>query len=227
MLSTEIYGLTCFFRNYITEHKQRLFEKVLNERTRHITVVLEDIYQSQNASAVIRTCDCLGIQDVHIIENIYKYTLNKNVVLGAHKWIDIFKYDSQKNNTAAALTALKEKGYKIVIMDPDHSATPISTLCLKDPVALVFGTEKTGLTKEAYEMADEATTIPMIGFSESFNISVSAAIALYTLRNRLEQGNFEFKISDEEKDLLRLQWYKRMVKHADLLEKQYLLNKIK
>ncbi|MGK7390214.1 MAG: TrmH family RNA methyltransferase [Candidatus Cyclobacteriaceae bacterium M2_1C_046] len=222
MTDREVKELTNYFRDYVTEHKQQLFEKILNDRTKHLTVVLEDIYQSQNASAVVRTCDCLGVQEVHIIENENKYKLNKDVVLGAYKWIDIVQYNNEDQNTATALKQLKKRGYKIVITVPDSAVTTIDEMDLTSPVALVFGTEKIGLSKEAYEMADEQVTIPMYGFTESFNISVSAALILHTLRKRMIAEGVDFKLDKKEKDLLRLKWYKRLVRSADLMEQHFL-----
>lgn len=227
MTARRVQELTAFFSGYVTAHKQKLFEKILNERTTHLTVVLEDIYQSQNASAVIRTCDCLGLQEVHVIENENSYKLNKDVVLGAYKWVDIIQYNEMEQNTVPALKQLKERGYRIIITVPDPTVTTIDQLDLTTPAALVFGTEKTGLSKEAYALADEKVTIPMYGFTESFNISVSTALILHTLRKRMSVEGINFKLKKKEKDLLRLKWYKRLVRSADLLEDHFLKNKNK
>lgn len=222
MTSAEVEALTEYFRSYVSEHKQQLFEEVLNKRTKHLTVVLEDIYQPQNASAVIRTCDCLGIQEIHIIENENQYKLNKDVILGAYKWVDIIQHNTRSHNTIEAIDHLKSKGYKIVITDPNPDLPAVDQLDINSPIALIFGTEKTGLSREAVAMADKSVTFPMHGFTESFNVSVSAALFLYTLRRRLEKEAVDYTLSPMEKDLLRLQWYKQMVKQSELHEEQFL-----
>lgn len=215
-------ALTEYFRGYVSEHKQALFEKILDSRTRHLTVVLENIYQAQNASAVIRTCECFGIQDIHIIENAYKYEINKNVVLGAAKWVDIFRYNEQDNNTATALEQIKSSGYSVFAAHPDDSGISIYDLDIRNPFTILFGTEKTGLSNKALELADQKFFIPMYGFTESLNISVSAAIAINILRSRLVAEEVEFSLPESAKAALRLKWYKNMVHRADLLEKEFI-----
>ena len=133
-----------------------MFSEVLDRRTRYLTVVLEDIYQPQNASAVLRTCECFGIQDVHIIENRNVYTLNSDVVLGADKWLDLHRYSGKEQNTSDAIRHLRESGYRLVATAPGTESTSIEDFDLqKGKTALLFGTELTGLTDEALEQADE------------------------------------------------------------------------
>src|SRR5450631_2457688 len=103
-----------YLAQFITENKRSKIEEIVQWRTRYLTVVLEDIYQPHNASAVLRTCECFGIQDVHIIENRNKYTVNPDVVMGSTKWMNLHKYSGKTNNTPDALNALKEQGYRIV-----------------------------------------------------------------------------------------------------------------
>src|SRR5687768_2750999 len=104
---------------FVSDHKKEFVEKVLNARTRQIKIVLEDIFQSQNASAVIRTCECMGIQDIHVVENISKYSINPRVLKGSNKWIDISHHASKsKNNTETLFRQLKDADYKIIVTDP-------------------------------------------------------------------------------------------------------------
>src|SRR4030042_2486900 len=163
-----------YLEQFVTERRLQLINRVLSQRTRYITVVLEDIYQSHNASAVLRSCDCFGIQDVHIIENRNTYQLNPDVALGSNKWLTLYKYTREQNNTATALTKLKKTGYRIVATTPHANGCPLQEFDLhKGKTALVFGTELEGLTGNATTMADEFLTIPMAGFTESLNISVT------------------------------------------------------
>lgn len=199
-----------FFRPFISEHKRRLIEEVLDQRTRQMSVALEDIYQSQNASAVIRTCDCFGVQDAHVIEERNEYTLNKDVTRGSQKWVDLHRYKRSEANSMNCIRTLRERGYRIVattVDEPDH--TP-ETLPVEEPFCLFFGTELEGLTQTVLDEADHRLVIPMHGFTQSFNISASAAITLYRLGNRLRNSSVEWRLSKQEKDELRLKWYRKV-----------------
>ena len=155
----------------ISENKRDLFDRLAPLRTRHIAVVLEDIYQSHNASAVLRSCDCFGVQDVHVIEANNPFNPAGDVAVGSSKWVDYYPY----HDTPSAYQRLREMGYKIVATTPHTNDTLITDLDISQPIALVFGTELTGLTPQAIDLADSYVKIPMYGFTESFNISVSAA----------------------------------------------------
>lgn len=211
------------FMKYVTERRKLFIDRVLGNRTRHITVVLEDIYQSQNASAVLRTCECLGVQDVHVIENKSTYGLNKKVLKGANKWIDLNRYrDRQKDNTPICYEALRKQGYTIVATVPDQEAVPYTQLDVSTKMALVFGNELEGLTPYAIEQADIRSTIPLSGFTESFNLSVTAAIYLSTLLNTLRHSDVAWQLTDEEKMNLRLGWLRKSVRNASTIERVYL-----
>jgi len=207
---------------YITEHKKEFAERVLNERTRHVTLVLENIFQSQNSSAVLRTCECLGLQDVHIIEDESKYEVNKRVLKGANKWLDLHRYKMKGfNNTDVCFRKLREMGYKILVTDPAPDGVSINDISLNQKVAVVMGNELHGTSKFAIENADQKIHIPMHGFTESFNISVSAAIILNSFLTQLRKLNADFRLSENEKENLRLQWYRKMVRKSDLIEQEF------
>ncbi len=211
-----------FLSAFISENKKNKFAEYIRHRTRHITIVLENIYQPHNASAVLRSCDCFGIQDVHIIENNNKYEVNPDVELGSSKWLTLKKYSIANNNTVPCLTHLKEQGYRIIATTPHlDDATP-ETLPLDDKIALVFGTELEGLSESALKMADGYVKIPMFGFTESLNISVSAALLLYSLSGRLRASSISWQLTEEEKLDLLITWTKNVLKKADLVEKQFL-----
>jgi tRNA (guanosine-2'-O-)-methyltransferase len=208
---------------FVSEHKKEFVDKVLNLRTRKITVVLEDIFQSQNASAVIRTCECMGIQDVHIVENITKYSINPKVLKGSNKWVDIKHYASKvENNTHAAFRELRKAGYRVFVTDPASDGVPIDSINLENKIALVFGNELRGVSKVALDHCDQKVMIPMYGFTESLNISVSVAICLNTIVSKLHaSGNF-VRLSESEKEGLRLKWYRKIVRKSDLIEREFL-----
>lgn len=220
----DIKKLNLYLQEFVTPEKVLLFDEVLNQRTRYISVVLEDIYQSQNASAVLRTCDCYGIQDVHIIENQNKYCLNPDVVIGANKWLNLHKYNKKKNNTTDALKSLKKNNYRIVATSlQKEKCTDLDSLDLeKGKTALVFGTETRGISKEVVSLADEFLKIPMYGFTQSFNISVSAAICLHHLSGKMRNSDIKWKLTDEETDELRFEWLKKSIKSSKLIIEKYL-----
>jgi tRNA (guanosine-2'-O-)-methyltransferase len=210
---------------FITAQRLAKFREIINLRTRYITVVLEDIYQPHNASAVLRSCDCFGVQDVHIIENRNRYEVNPDVALGSSKWLTMIKYNSAPDNTPEALTALRRKGYRIVATTPHQDDVTLQELPVeKGPVALLFGTELKGLTDTALSLADEYVKIPMYGFTESFNISVSAGISLFYLTEKIRNSNIDWQLPENEKIDILLDWAKQTVKRADLLEKEFLKN---
>ncbi|HNV50065.1 MAG TPA: RNA methyltransferase [Bacteroidales bacterium] len=208
---------------FITEHKLKRFDEVLKNRTRYITVVIEDVYQPHNASAVLRTCECFGIQDVHIIENQNTYTINPDIALGSAKWLSLFKYSGENNNTPTAIKLLKEKGYRIIATSPHSDNIVLEELSLeKGPVAVMFGTEMRGLTQTSFQLADEFIKIPMFGFTESFNISVSAALVLYHLTDKLRKSTIDWGLTENDMIDIRLQWAREVVKRSDLIERDFL-----
>ncbi len=206
-----------YLSEYITQSRLESIDKVLSDRTRHLTVVLEDIYQSHNASAVIRSCDCFGIQDLHIIENRNEYTLNPDVAQGSSKWVNMIQYNEEvSSNTISCLKHLKTKGYKIVATTPHTNDYYPENLPLDEKCALVFGTELTGVSDEVKEQADYFLRIPMYGFTESYNISVSVAICLYHLVHRLRQLNLDWCLNPEEALEIKKQWMLSVIKNGDI-----------
>lgn len=208
----------------ITPRRRLLFDKVLANRTRHITIALENIFQPHNASAVLRSCDLTGVQDVHIIENTNEYNVNPDVAMGASKWLNLHKYNSIDYNTPLAYQYLRDQGYKIVATTPHHESITIEELPITEKVALVFGTELTGLTEWAISNADTYVNIPMVGFTESYNISVSAAICLYSLTRRLRASEISWKLEEEQVSAIRLQWLRNSIKKSEHIEKELLKN---
>ncbi len=204
-----------FLSQYLTERRKTLIDQVLDKRTRHITVVLEDVLKPQNASAVLRTCECQGIQDIYIIENNHLYEVNPDVVRGAAKWLTIHNYPkSGDNNTPMCYNDLRSRGYTIVATDPKGERT-IDELDIDEPVALVFGTEYHGLSETAKFEADKLVTIPIQGFTESYNLSVSAAICLQSTTSRLRASTVKWTLSSHEINELKLNWYRDHVRDAD------------
>jgi len=187
---------------FFSENKRQLFDRLVQNRTRHITVVLEDIYQSHNASAVLRSCDCFGVQDVHVVEGRNPFNPAGDVAVGSSKWVDYYKYSDIKQ----AYNRLREKGYRIVATLPHENDTMITKLPIDCPTALVFGTELTGLSQTAIDLADSYVKIPMYGFTESFNISVCAALSLFYLTEKMRASDTKWQLSEDEQITLKLYW---------------------
>ncbi|MGB1102036.1 MAG: TrmH family RNA methyltransferase [Crocinitomicaceae bacterium] len=207
------------FYEHISDNKRELFDRIVQDRTRHITVVLENLYQPHNAAAVLRSCDCFGVQDVHVIENSNQYAPNKEIDMGSSKWLNINRYNQKGENTIDCINHLKAKGYKIVATTPHTNDCSIDELPLDQPVALLFGTEKSGLTEEALEASDAYVKLPMYGFTESYNISVSVALALFSVTERMRNDEtISWQLSEAEQDAIRLQWAKKVVKKSDTVE---------
>ncbi|MFY0594527.1 MAG: RNA methyltransferase [Roseivirga sp.] len=207
---------------YVTPNKQALIDQVLSERTRHLTIVLEDIYHAQNASAVMRSCDCFGIQDLYITQRLHDYEVNPNVVRGASNWITLNKYERSEQSTQECFKDLRDKNYRIVGTTPSEEVASIHELDLTKKTAIVFGTELGGLTDYARSEVDELVHIPMYGFTESFNISVSAALILQEFVKRVKNSEVVWQLTEKEKEELKFEWYSRIVKRSDLHIKNYL-----
>lgn len=213
-----------YFSGHLTDARKALIESLLKERTRYVSVVLEDIHQSLNASAILRSCDGFGVQDVHIIEQKNNFIeIKRNIAMGTSKWLNLHYYNSQtlENPTQACITKLKNDGYTIVATSP-HATDTLETLSLDNKVALLFGTEDEGLTKQAFDLADKTIKIPMYGFAESFNVSVSAALCLYALTTRIRALNVAWQLTEQEQAALKLLWYKSSVVNPEFHERRFL-----
>ena len=215
------------FLKCITDERKALFEELIQKRTTYLTVVLENIYQPLNASAVLRSCDCFGIQDVHVIENYNEFKPDREVAMGASNWLTVNRYDKNENNTLDCIQSLKNKGYKIVATSPHNSQTDLINFDLsKGKTALFFGTELEGLSDVVIENADEHLHIPMYGFTESFNLSVSAAICLYEMRMTMEKENIKWQMSKDEKNQVLLNWLRYSIDRSKIVEEDFLKNRL-
>jgi tRNA (guanosine-2'-O-)-methyltransferase len=212
-----------YLENFCNPKRIQLLNANIENRTRYLTIVLEDLYQPHNASAILRSCDCFGIQDIHVIENRNKYSPNDEIAMGSEKWLNIYKYNNFPDNTLHALQNLKKQGYRIVSTSSHTQEVNLEKFDLtQGKVAFVFGTELTGVSERVMKLSDEFLTIPMFGFTESLNISVAAAILLHHLSWKLRQSDISWKLSEDEKNDLKVSWLKTSIKKADLIEKHFL-----
>ncbi|SHI76258.1 tRNA (guanosine-2'-O-)-methyltransferase [Mesonia phycicola] len=207
-----------YLETYLTPRRRGLFDKVLAERTNHFTVATEDVYQLHNTSAVIRSCDVFGVQNVHITEERNVKSIDREIAMGAQKWVNINRY----HKASDSVKHLKEKGYKIIATTPHNDACLLDDFDITQPAALFFGTETQGLSEELMNNADGFLKIPMVGFTESLNISVSAAIILQHITSRLKQSSIDWKLSAEEIYDIRMKWTTNTIKSSEQIIERYL-----
>ena len=214
-----------YFFNLVTEKRRHKIIEVLSQRTRHLTIVLENIFQPHNISAVMRSCECFGIQDLHIIENHYDFKVDPEIALGSSKWLSAYRYNQEKQNTASCLLQLKKQNYQIAALTLADDSIPLSELDITQKTVLCIGTEETGLTCIAHEMADIKVQIPMAGFTNSFNLSVTAALCIYDLINKLKhQSEIDWGLSKQHHDQLCLEWLVKSLPSGRQILDSYLNN---
>jgi len=223
MTDADKYKLLAYLATRVSDQKKDRIAEVLRYRTRHLTVVLEDIHKEHNASAVIRTCDCYGLQDLHIVENKNRYNVNPYVTRGASKWVTMHRWRGGHEAIAQCYGRLRSQGYRIVATSPHAEAHTPDTLPIDHKMALVMGSEWEGLSDYALQQADDHLIIPMYGFTESLNLSVSTAIILSKIVPRLHHSDVPWRLTKTEQDDLTLDWYRKIIKRVDLVEKDYWL----
>lgn len=203
---------------YLTEHRKERFAKVLSQRTKHFTVATEDVYQLHNTSAVIRSCDVFGIQEVNIVEEINSKNIDSEIAMGAQKWVDLNRYNSVKDT----ISDLKQKGYQIVATTPHEKDAMLHDFDVTKKSCFFFGRETEGLSQEVIDQADCFLKIPMVGFTESLNISVSAAIILQHVTTKLKQSDINWQLTEEEQQEKRIDWCKKTIKsYEEIIERFY------
>jgi tRNA (guanosine-2'-O-)-methyltransferase len=206
-----------FLENILTDNRKERFLNVLKNRTNHFTIAVEDIFQMHNTSAVMRSCEVFGIQELNVIEQRYGKSIDKEIAMGAQKWVDINAFDS----ISGCVDSLKAKGYQIIATTPHENDCLMDDFDISKPSALFFGTERDGLSEEILQKADGFLKIPMVGFTESLNISVSAAIIIQNLMNRLRNSDINWQLSEEDILEKRLQWARSSIKDIKRIEARY------
>ena len=210
-----------YLQTFLTERRKELFFKILEKRTRHFTVATEDVYQLHNTSAVMRSCDVFGIQDMHVVEERLGKRIDKEIAMGAQKWVNLKRYNSVED----CISTLKKENYQIIATTPHNDATLLHDFEVTKKSVFFFGTEKSGLSENVMNKADGFLKIPMYGFTESLNISVSAAIILQSVVTKLKQSNVDWGLSEEEKQQLNLDWTKKTIKNVNEIITRYLEDK--
>lgn len=210
-----------YLEGFITENRVERFKEVLQNRTKHITIVAEDVFQLHNTSAVMRSCEVFGVQDLAIIEQKFSRTIDKEIALGAEKWVDIQRYSSAQ----ASIDDMRSRGYQIVATTPHVDANHLEDFDISKPSAIFFGTEKSGLSPEIIEQADAYIKIPMVGFTESLNISVSAAIIIQNLTTRIRNSAIDWQLTEAQLIEKRIDWARKTIKDINFVTERYLESK--
>jgi tRNA (guanosine-2'-O-)-methyltransferase len=209
--------LLTYLEGFITENRKEGFLRVLKNRTKHLTVAMEDVFQLHNTSAVMRSCEVFGIQELNVVEQKFGKSIDKEIAMGAEKWVDINRFSSIQD----CITNLKGKGYQIIATTPHNDSCLLHEFDITKPSALFFGTERDGLSEEVMQQADGFLKIPMVGYTESLNISVSAAIIIQDVTNRLRQSDIHWQLTQEEILDKRLDWTRKSIKDIEFIERKY------
>ena len=210
--------LLAYLETFLTEDRKQRFLEVLQHRTKFLTIALEDVFQMHNTSAIIRTCDTFGVQEAHVVEGRFGKRLDKNIAMGAEQWVDVYRYQT----TTDCIAHLKDQGYQIIATTPHDDSLLLPDFYPQTKTAVFFGTEKEGLGKEVMQNADGFLKIPMVGFSESLNVSASAAIIIQELAQRIRESGLDWQLTDHELLDKRLDWTKKSIKDVEGIINRYL-----
>lgn len=201
-----------YMTDFVLPARAERIREVASNRTRYLTVCTENTFHPQNASALVRTCEAFGVQDMHTIETLCGFQANTNIVRGTDKWIDLYRHHS----TAEAVDLLHCRGYRIIATSPHEGDTTMADFDeTKGPFCLVFGTEKQGISPEMERAADGFLMIPMCGFVESLNVSASAAILLSELSARVRRNCPDWHLTETEQAELILDWTMQSVADSE------------
>ena len=206
-----------YLEGFLTDSRKEKFLKILENRTNHFTIAMEDVYQLHNTSAVMRSCEVFGIQELNVVEQKFGKRIDTEIAMGAQKWVDINRFNTMQN----CIDSVKENGYQIIATTPHNNSCLLHEFDITKRSAIFFGTEKQGLSQEVIDQADGFLKIPMVGFTESLNISVSAAIIIQDITSRLRQSTIDWKLNDEEILAKRLLWAKNSIKDIKRIEERY------
>ena len=206
-----------YLEEFISDDRLKRYNEVLSKRTRFITAAIEDVYHLHNTSAVIRSCDAFGIQDIHVIEERNRRKIDREIALGSQQWVNTHRYHS----TEDCIDSLKESGYEIVATMPHDKGSILSDFVIKQRSCFFFGSEKKGLTDTVINKADKFVHIPMVGFTQSLNISVSAAILIQYFSSQIRSSNLNWQLSEIEKNEIKLNWIKHQLKDFPLIKERF------
>lgn len=197
---------------FILSKRKKRLQEVLDKRTASLTLVVDSFHKEHNIDAVLRTCEAFGMQHVHVIPQSEKVKPFQDITQGADRWLTIHYYETAEE----CIRRLKEEGFRILAGSLGEGSVPLRDCDFSGKVALVLGNEVDGASEAVIKMADGLFVIPLVGFSQSLNVSVAAGITIHHVRqwkeNRKEKAE---ALPENENQQLMEKWIKKSVKHAD------------
>lgn len=194
----------------LTPERIARIDAVLAARLQSVITIVEDTYDPHNAAATIRTTEAIGLQELHVVEPQLRFSAAKGVTRGAHRWIDLRRWPRAED----AVAALHARGFRVYATLPGATHS-IDDVDVSTPIAVAFGNEHAGLTAEAIAACDGSLGVPMYGFTESFNLSVTVALAMRTVaqRRRAALGALG-DLDDDRRRVLRARWFALKIRGA-------------
>jgi tRNA (guanosine-2'-O-)-methyltransferase len=219
--------LLAYVETFMTESRKSILREVLEKRTKYLTLVSENFIDQHNIHACIRSSECFGLQDFHNIAAAgVKMKPNKSVNRGATQWTHVYDYEESPQPTIDCINNLKSKGYKIYAAHLDENAFTPQNIPIDQPMAIILGKEKEGISQEALDHCNGIVSIPMYGFTESFNVSVAGSLLIQPIIARIHDSEVDWRLTEGEKELLYYEWTWHSIKYPENLYKEYNLNKL-
>ncbi|KIA83044.1 rRNA methyltransferase [Kaistella solincola] len=207
-----------YLQQFLTEERLQKINQFAPESSDFVLPVMEDIFQFRNAAAIVRSVEACGFHKIVAMESENVFNPNLRVTKGAETWVEVEKLP----HSLESISEIKKRGYKIVAVSPEKNATLLPDFSISEPVALVFGTEKEGVTAEILDFADETLAIPMYGFTRSFNVSVAASICMYELKQKLLKSGIDYKLSKEKMWRMKVRWAVNSLQSGEQILAKYL-----
>ena len=207
-----------YLKQFLTEERLRKIEHFSERSSDFVLPVIDDVYQFRNAAAIVRSVEACGFHKVVALEEENIFEPNLRVTKGADTWVEVEKMP----NTLESLQKIKNRGYKILAVSPEKNAVMLPDYQIQSPIALVFGTEKEGVSDEFLDFADETLAIPMYGFTESFNVSVAAAICMYDFKQKLLKSDIDYFLKDEKLLRTKIRWAVNSIRSGQEILDKYM-----
>lgn len=207
-----------YLKQFLTEERLQKIEHFAPESSDFILPVVEDVYQFRNAAAIVRSVEACGFHKVVALQEEYSFEPNLRVTKGADTWVEVEKLPRNMES----FQDIKNRGYKIVAVSLENNAKMLPEYEIKEPIALVFGTEMEGVSQEILDFADETLAIPMYGFTRSFNVSVAASICMYELKQKLIKSDIDYKLNEEKLLRKKILWAVNSIRSGQQIFDKYL-----
>ena len=218
MIHQDLEEVYQYLTDFLTEERLQKIEYFSAQSSDFILPIMEDVYQFRNAAAIVRSAEACGLHRIVALEKINVFQPNLDLTKGADTWVEIVKHPAHIDY----IKNIKQQGYKIVAVSPEKNATLLPDFNITEPIALTFGTEWQGVTEEILDFADETLAIPMYGFTQSFNVSVAAAICFYELKQKLIKNNIPHLLNKEKLLKTRIRWAVNSIRSGNEILNKYL-----